>query len=265
VCATPASRAAWLEAREEHRLATVQTLILPAGPESAELGTFLRSPHLRSVTRLQAPSTTWGLLSQPPPPAFSLQVVALSSWGVFQGELEVLARLPAFPEANRLDLVTSEFVNPLVTTEIREALDAQTSALRRFREVRLSARFGVVEGAVAWLVRGASEGLRRGWATGERWSVEYGEAVFTLARSGTRFSHLVVDLVRQDELQGLGQRIAVAASVVVQLAPARLKTVEVLLPVGARLRVSERDALRAAARRLGTVKSILLQGHELVP
>jgi hypothetical protein len=152
-----------------------------------------------------------------------------------------------------------------VIGEIRESLELQRQVLRRFREVRLAARFGVVEGAVAWLVRGATEGLRRGWSSGERWSVEYGDAVFTLARSGTRFSHLVVDLIRHDELVGLGQRIATAASVVVQLAPANLKTVEVLLPVGARLRASERDALRAAGRRLGTVKSILLQGHELVP
>jgi uncharacterized protein (TIGR02996 family) len=265
VCATPSSRAVWLAARDEPRLATVVSLTLPAGPESAELGAFLRSPHLRSVTRLQAPATSWGLLAQPPLPAFSLRVMGVSSWGVFQGELEPLARLPTFPEASRLDLVTSEFVNPLVAGEIRDALAAQPSVLRRFREVRLAARFGVVEGVVAWLVRGATEGLRRGWAAGERWSAEYGDAVFTLAREGARFSHLEVDLARQDEPRGLGQRIATAASVVVQLAPASLKTVEVRLPSGARLRASERDALRAASRRLGTVKSIVLQGQALVP
>lgn len=265
VCATPASRATWLVAREDPRLATVRTLLLPAGPESAELGAFLRSPHLRSVTRLQAPATSWGLLAQGSPPAFSLQVLGVSSWGVFQGELEVLSRLPGFPELQRLDLVTSEFVNPLVAGEVREALAAQATVLRRFREVRLAARFGVVEGVVAWLVRGATEGLRRGWPSGERWSVEYGDAVFSLVRDGARFNQLQVDLARQDELVGLGQRIATAASVVVQLAPAMLKTVEVLLPTGARLRASERDALRAAARRLGSVKAISIQGQELVP
>lgn len=264
VCANPASRAVWLVAREDLRLATVRSLVLPAGPESAELGAFLRSPHLRSVTRLQAPATAWGLLTRGPPPAFSPQVLGVSSWGVFQGELEVLARLPAFPEVSRLDLVTSEFVNPVAVEELLGSLAAQAGVLRRFRELRLSARFGVVEGAAAW-VRAGAEALRKVWPGGERWSVEYGDAVFSLTRQGQRFAHLQVDLARQDELLGLSQRIATAASVVVQLAAAMLKTVEVVLPTGARLRASERDALRAAARRLGSVKGITIQGQELTP
>jgi uncharacterized protein (TIGR02996 family) len=265
VCAPSPPRAAWRLARDEPRLATVRSLTLPAGPESPELGDFLRSPRLRSVTRLQAPATSWGLLGSLPAPAFSLEVMGISSWGVFQGELEALSRLPPSPRVTRLDLVTSEFINPLVAGEIRDALAAQPSVLKRFREVRLSARFGVLEGVVAWLVRGATESLRRGWSGGERWSAEYGEAVFTLAREAGRFSHLVVDLSRQSDKGDLGQRIAATASVVVQLAPAQLSRLDVTLHPGEKLRASERDAIRLAARRLGTVKRILLQGQALVP
>jgi len=259
VCQTT-SPELWREVALDPRLATVTSLVLPTGPESPAQAAFLRSPRLRGLRRLQASGPGWGLLGRPPAPAFTLEVVAVSSWSVFRQELEVLGTVDAIKAASRLELVTSEFVNPLVVKEIAEALFAQQGAWRSFAEVRLVPRFGVVEGAAHWLLSGATRGWERVWRGGACWSVDYGEVLFRLEREVGRFSSLRVDLAQRDELAGLGQRISVAASVLVQLAGAGLEAVEVVLPAAARLRGLERDALRAAVRRLGTVKRFAIGG-----
>jgi hypothetical protein len=52
----------------------------------------------------------------------------------------------------------------------------------------------------------------------------------------------------------------VAAAVLVQLGPLKINSVEVRAPPSARWRPSERDALRAAVRRLGSVKQLEVGG-----
>jgi len=264
-CQTPTSAEAWRRLADDVRLATVTSVTLPVGPESPDQGVFLRSPRLKEVKRLQATASAWGLLRAAPQPAFSLLDVAVSSWSVFRQELEVLAAVEAIRGARRLELVTSEFVNPLVVKEITDALLSQKGAWRHLHEVRLLPRFGVVEGAAHWLLGGAVQGWERWWRAGQRWSVEYGETLFSLERPEGRFTSLRIELSQHDELTGLGQRISVAASVLVQLGSAGLTSVEVVVPLGARLRASERDALRAAARRLGTVKVFAIGGVLLPP
>lgn len=263
-CQTPSSPEVWRRLADDPRLATVISLVLPVGPESAAQAAFLRSPMLKSVKRVQATALGWGLLRAPPLPAFSLDDVAVSSWSVFRQELDVLSAVEVVRGAQRIELVTSEFVNPLVVREITDALLAQKGAWRHLHEVRLLPRFGVVEGAAHWLLGGATQAWERWWRAGERWSVEYGETLFCLERPEERFTSLRIELARHDELMGLGQRISVAASVLVQLGAAGLTSVEIGVPPGARLRASERDALRAAARRLGTVKALAI-GGSLVP
>jgi hypothetical protein len=243
----------------------VRELTLPSGKEAAEAGTFLRHPVLRHVTRLQASALAWELLTPAPQPRFTLDTLAVASWGSFRGELDAVLRFPMEHLAKRLELVTSEFVNPLVVEEVWESVQAQAAVLTRARELRLVARFGVVEGAVSWLITGANAALERRWQEGVAWSIDYGDSVYSLEREDLSFSRLHVDLSHGGDLVGLGQRIATAASVIVQLAPARLTSVAVSLPPGARVRAAERDALRAASRRLGSVKGFSLGGAALTP
>lgn len=265
VCQAPARAEAWLDCSGDQNLATVRSLILPAGKEAAEVAVFLRHPVLRQVTRLQASSVAWGLLSSAAPPSFTLDTVAVSSWGSFRSELEPVLRFAGLETAKRLDLVTSEFVNPLVVGDVWESVVSQAAILAKVRELRLVARFGVIEGAVAWLITGAGAQLERRWPDGQAWSIDYGDAVYTLQRDDGRFAKLLIDLSFHGDLVGLGQRIATAASVIVQLAPAKLSGIDVQLPVGARVRSAERDSLRAAARRLGSVKEFSLGGAQLTP
>lgn len=265
VCQTPSSPDLWRTLADEPRLATVTSLVLPSGPPCQEQGRFLCSPYLRELKRLQAGSPSWSQVGPRAGLAFTLEVAAVSSWGVFRQELEPMGTVEALAGVSRLDLVTSDFVNPVVVKDICESLQAQLSAWRRFREVRLLPRFGVVEGAAQWLASGAQRSWERAWRQGERWSVEYGETLFRLERVDGRFSSLLIDLAQHDDLQGLGQRISAAASVLVQLGGAGLQAVEIQVPGGTRLRASERDALRAAARRLGTIKSFSLGGVLVAP
>jgi uncharacterized protein (TIGR02996 family) len=278
VCRAPDREATWLACAGDLRLATLTRLVLPTGREAREVVGFLQHPILKHVKRLQASSIAWSLLEREPPPAFTLDTVAVASWGVFAGELLPVLHVPLVKSVRQLELVTSEFVNPLVVGELRRSLAATTQAASEqatgggqdgappivFDEVRLSARFGVVEGAVAWLIAAASDAPVNRWAS-RAWSIEFGDGVYAVTRDAERAAVLTVDLSHDDDLTGLGQRIATAASVLVQLGPAVLEAVEVLLPEGARVRASERDALRAATRRLRTVKRFSLGGTNLSP
>ncbi len=277
VCRAPEREATWSELTGDPRLASVTNLVLPTGREAPELVAFLGHPVLARLKRLQAPAIAWDLVRDQPLPRFALEAAAVASWGVFSGEIAPVLRVPMALAAKRLELVTSEFVNPLVSAEIRKALGGDRAVwstqdpvgtladdLKHFAELRLVARFGVVEGAVAWLLIGATDpGVQR-WA-GSRWSIEFGDARFTVARDAERFSRLEIDLAHDHDAQGLGQRIATAASVLVLLGSGGLESVEIALPGQARLRPGERDSLRAAARRLRSVKRFSLGGVEVTP
>jgi uncharacterized protein (TIGR02996 family) len=240
------------------RLATVRSLSLPARHAWVGLAAFVAHPVLRHLRRVHASADGWAQLTAAP--LEGLEVVSLGSWGTFVGELESVRGR----KARRLELVTSEFVNPLVAAEVNDAVLSQLTVLQAFDELTLVVRFGVVEGAVAWLLGAHKVSLPTRWQ-GTAHGVEYGEARYQLMREREGFTRLVVDLEHGGSSLGLGQRIASAATVLVQLAPATLDTVDVRLPKGARTTPAERDALRAAARRLGTVKSFSLGGVALAP
>lgn len=247
----------WGQLTGELRLATVRSLVLPSGHESPLMTGFVTHAVLRHLERVQASMRGWALLDGALP---GLRTVALSSWGTFQGELDVLRGR----KAQALELVTSEFVNPMVAAEVRTAVVSELGAVQGFEDVTLVVRFGVVEGVASWLIGAGADGLDARWQQ-RAWGAEYGEARFVLQRREGSGPSLVVDLTHRGDVAGLGQRIATAASVLVQLAPARLEALEVKVPPGARVRPSERDALRAAARRLGTVKSFSIAGAFVTP
>jgi hypothetical protein len=133
----------------------------------------------------------------------------------------------------------------------------------------------VFEGAADWLL--ACDLERR--ATGTmfpnllRWGVESGEVVFVRSREpGGPFNHLTIDLSAPETGERRAAatrpnaevRIATAASVLVQLGPARLTSVVVKLPEGGRLRSQERHTLFAAARRSGSLEHFEILGEPAV-
>lgn len=253
--------AAWDGVVGEPRLATVRSLVFPPFRAPPPVGPFLAHRVLRHVTRVQLSAALLEAVARTPL-GCAPEKLALSSYGTFGPELSSLSRLDAFSQATSLELLTSEFINPIVAGEVREAVLAHAERLGRFEQLRLVARYGVVEGAVAWLLRGAdARRVERELPHVRRWEIESAEVGFSLARDdGGRFTDLAVDLRGgADGATGLGQRVANAASVLVQLAPGELSRVTVALPPGAGLRRDERDALRAAVRRLRTVEAFQLE------
>ena len=267
VVGSPAD-SAWRDVVGDRGLATVRNLVFPVLREPLPVVPFLLHPVLRHVERFQLGAELLEALGRTPV-AFSPRALALASWGTFGRELTALAARETLKSATRLELITSEFINPIIAGEVRGTVLNHRAALERFDELRLVARYGVVEGTVAWLLRGADArrvevelpGLRR-------WGVDYYEVRLTLERDSPagRYDGLTVDLSGGvDGAYGLDQRVAAAASVVGQLAPGTLTRVRVTLPPGAGLRRPEKDALRAAVRRLRTVSDFTLGSAPALP
>lgn len=262
----------------EVRLATARSLKVPPSRSALKLPGFLCSPVLRNLKRLELGSLDWQeLRGAIAPPADLIQPaqVAVASWGAFHKELSPLAHVPLFQQAKALALSTTEFINPLSVAEIHEAVLAQHGALQGFEELMLTARYVVLEGAAEWLL--ACDLSRRATRTVfpklRRWGVESGEVVFVRSREpGGPFNHLTIDLSAPEpgEKRAVATRpsaevrIATAASVLVQLGPAKLTSVTVKLPEGGRLRSQERHTLFAAARRSGSLEHFSIDGEASV-
>lgn len=248
-------------------LAFARSFAVPPSGRVMALRAFLSHPVLARLERLELGVLDWQALRGFEAGALSPSAVGVAGFGVFDRELSPLADVALLQRGKRLELLTTEFVNPLVAADLRRSVAAQHRVLATCTELRLVARYAVFEGAVAWLLRGDDARLFDAvWPHGRRWGVEYTEVSFTLERDDAgRFSHLLVDCSAHDATGGLDKRINAAAGVLVQLAPARLTNVEVRLPRGAGLRKGERDALRAALRRSGTVERFTLGDETFLP
>ena len=274
VCAPARTAALFASLTDEPRLATVRSLCVPPSQTTVKLSGFLQSQMLRQVQRLELGASDWqeleGLQT-----ALSPARVAVGSWGVFNKELSPLSRVKLFQQAHSLGLSTTEFINPMVVAEIRDAVIAQHQALQGFEELRLAARYGVLEGAADWLMAADLERRTTGTIFPRllRWAVESGEVVFVRTRvQGGAFDHLTIDLSAPEMGEKRASttkpnaevRIGTAVGVLVQLAPAKLKVVHVKLHEGSRLRSQERYVLMAAARRSGTLEEFSILGEAAV-
>jgi uncharacterized protein (TIGR02996 family) len=259
---------AWRDVVGDRGLSSVRMLTFPLMREPQPVVPFLVHPVLRNVTRVQLGAELLEALGHTPV-AFAPHTLALASWGTFGRELSVLGQLEVMKGARRLELITSEFINPIVAGEARSMVLTHARGVARFEELRLVARYGVVEGAAAWLLRGNdARRVETELPRARRWAVDYGDVGFTLDRASDadRFTSLTVNLSGGAEgATGLGQRVATASSVLVQLAPGALTRVDVTLPPGSGLRASEKDSLRAAVRRLGTVTDFHLGTTPALP
>ncbi len=258
------------------RFATARSFVVPPGQAPLKLGPFLSSPVMQRLEKLELSSLDWqDLALKPDESTLAPSRVVVGSWGVFHKELAPLSRVELFQQAKSLSLSTTEFINPLVVSEIHDAVADQHKALQGFEELMLAARYVVFEGAADWLL--ACDLERR--ATGTmfpnllRWGVESGEVVFVRSREpGGPFNHLTIDLSAPEAGERRAAatrpnaevRIATAASVLVQLGPARLTSVVVKLPEGGRLRSQERHTLFAAARRSGSLERFEILGEPAV-
>lgn len=260
---------AWESLTGDPRLATVRSFVVPPRQSPRSLETFLGSPVWRSLSRLELGSDDWAALRSLPARPVSKAIVA--SWGVFRRELAVLAGVPTFLRATVLGLASTEFINGLVVQEIVRYVRDQHAALGHFSELQLLCRYGVMEGAASWLLS-AEQATSELFPEVKRWTVEMSEVSFTRSRSADAFDSLSIDLSLPESSTGekevldvksaFERRLATAASVLVQLAPARLRSVNVVLGPGARLRHTERATLKAAARRSGLLESFVIEGDQ---
>lgn len=264
---SPATQALELEALVgEVRLATVRSLAFRALSQLPRVTPFLGHPVLRSLTRLRGGASLFTQLAGFAAP-FTLQAVALESWGDFAGDLAVLQRAGAATAAHRLELVTADLVTQLVSDDLRREVLESPANLRTWKEIRLLETDGVVEGAVSWLALSpVREVLRAAWAHGVAWSVVFQGVLFRLVRDEAgELARLEID-ARGDGAKDLGKRVATVAAILnhERLRPSKISSVDLALPEGARLRHAERDLIRTAARRLGAIKHLSIAG-EAVP
>jgi hypothetical protein len=75
-----------------------------------------------------------------------------------------------------------------------------------------------------------------------------------------RHGALTIEMGRHLGALGLGGRIGVLVSVLVLLAPLKLKRLELLFAEHSRLQAAEIDAIQAALRRLKSIESFSMTG-----
>ncbi|MCC6333207.1 MAG: TIGR02996 domain-containing protein [Myxococcales bacterium] len=255
---------AWEAVAGDPRLATVRALQFSVLGEPRPAVAFLGHPVLRNVESLQLGAELLEAIGRQPL-AFAPRRLALLSWGTFDRELRELAVAQSMKSASRLDLITSEFINRIVTTDVRTAVLGFRAALQHFDEIELVARYGVTEGAAAWLESG-HESRAAELPRLTRWGTVFRDVRYTLTRVGQRFPRLELDLSGPDGSSvGLDVKVGDAASLLVLLKGLALTCVVIRLPPGARLKRQERDVLRTAVRRLGTVSTFQIEDTPALP
>jgi uncharacterized protein (TIGR02996 family) len=251
------------------RLSTVRTVSIPPAPDHAPLEKFLAHRFLGWVQRLELGSNEWRSLSGVELPHLVLDRAVVSSWGSFEGELAPLARVPAFTRARALGLSTTDFTNAPTVQRIVSSVGLQLKAVEHFSDVQLHSHYGPVEGSADWLVAGDDAALALPQL--ESWSLEASEVGFSRVRGDDRrLSHLIVDLSLPEATLAERQTVAdrgrppmvmrlhTAAMVMSLLRGKRIRTVEIKLPPGGRLRSSEKHTLLTEARRWGTLEKFVI-------
>jgi uncharacterized protein (TIGR02996 family) len=252
---------------DDPRLATVRSLEFPPARELPSLGAFLHSRTLAGLERLVCPVPVLEWFGRTPW-SFSPETLGASSFGTFDDEAvdleRLLGALAGLRRVRTLELETSEHLTRLVVHRLLRSVRDAGLLVRPFEALQLDARYAVIEGASEWLLQRQALSRHELPALGH-WGAAVLELKLGLVRGEGGFDTLRVDLSGGGDSRGLEARLAAAASCLVLLAPCGPRTVQVLLPPGGRLRPSERDALRAAARRLRTVVSLEVDGEPVTP
>lgn len=254
----------------EPRLSTCRSLsVPPTGELPSGLERFLAHRFLGRVERLELGQLDWHSLYDVPLPHLKPSRVVVASWGAFEDELRGLEKVDVFARAESLTLSTTDFTNSPIVQRIVASVGSQLAAMKHFREVRLHSHYGPVEGSADWLIAGDDAALVLPKL--EAWSLEASEVGFLRVRGDDRrLSHLVVDLSlpeatvaeRQATTSGgrppMVVRLQTAAMVMSLLRGKGIRSVEVKLAPGARLRSTERHTLFTEARRWGTLQKFVI-------
>lgn len=249
----------------EPRLATCKVLAVPpTGDFASGLERFLAHRYLSHLERLELGALDWRSLRGLPLDELKPRRVVLASWGAFAGELAQLDQVGVFSRALSLTLSTTDFTNSPTVQRIVASVSSQLDAVKHFTELQLHSHYGPVEGSADWLIAGDEAALVLPRL--DAWSLEASEVGFTRVRGeDRRLSHLVVDLslpeatVAERQAVDRGRppmvmRLHTAATVMSLLKGRRLRSVEIKLAPGARLRSTERHTLFTEARRWGTLE-----------
>jgi uncharacterized protein (TIGR02996 family) len=258
----------------EPRLATVRALSLPPPSNDAphEVGGFLGHRYLSRVERLELGAIDWRALRGHELPDLRPGRVVLASWGAFDGELAGLETVPVVARAESIALSTTDFTNAPTVQRIIASVSQQLRAVQHFKEIQLHSHYGPVEGSADWLVAG--DDAANVLPQLDAWSLEASEVGFVrMRREDRRLSHLLVDLSLPEATTGEKQavdrgrppmvmRLHTAAMVMSLLRSKRIRSVEVKLPPGGRLRSTERHTLFVEARKWGTLEKFVVGGEE---
>jgi uncharacterized protein (TIGR02996 family) len=205
-------------------------------------------PHLRLMS---AGSVLWNTLELTPS-QFDFTSVGLISYGLFGPDVVPTERAALFFSAPALECTTFELVNARVAQEIVSSFQESRTRINRFTKIGVHIQFGAVEGVAALVTAFlASPSLEA-----QHFSVRYNELKFEFLKQGA----LTVEMGRHLGALGLGGRIGVLVSVLVLLAPLKLKRLELLFAEHSRLQAGEIDAIQAALRRLKTIESFSIAG-----
>lgn len=254
----------------EPRLSTCRSLAVPpTGDLPSGLERFLDHRFLSRLERLELGALDWKSLRELPLAHLSPRRVVLASWGAFEDELVGLEQVGVFARAHGLTLSTTDFTNSPTVARIVASVGAQLRAVKHFREVQLHSHYGPVEGSADWLVAGDDAAIALPML--DVWALEASEVGFLRMRGeDRRLSHLVVDLSlpeatiaeRQATTSGgrppMVVRLQTAAMVMSLLRGKGIRTVEIKLAPGARLRSTERHTLFTEARRWGTLQKFVI-------
>jgi uncharacterized protein (TIGR02996 family) len=248
-------------------LVLVNRLSLGSGEEVPKgLERFLEHPRLKNVTALIGGTEVWARMARSAF-SFDLEAAGLIFNGHLLTELSGAARYKSLQARGRLELDSRTMITPTFVRRFSDDLGTGLTPLCRFPEVRLLVRSGVLEAAAEWLTIPAVRSRARTFNSDlEAWSLSTRDIGFCVRRDHRReWNSIDIDLGSSQGAVGLGPRVATAATIVLQLGVLGLREVRVVLPEQAKLRVSERDALRTASRRLASVERLEIDGQVITP
>ncbi len=245
------------------RLATVRTLALKeSAPAPGLLAKFLGHPVLGAVQTFEAHASALLRLGKTRP-GFKAQVLGVRLVHLAD-ELSAVAALTGFKSAKRLAMITQDFLNNDLADELHSSVfDAPW--LERLDALELRANQGSIEGVARWLLDAVTDARSRQWLQrGGEWRAVQADVRFILRGDGEGRQLLEID-VGQAEGEMTGGRLAAAASLLALMNGAELAGAEVKAPGSRKISRGELDALRAAARRLRGLSTLVVGANRYVP
>jgi uncharacterized protein (TIGR02996 family) len=259
----PMSTAEWKLLVGEPRLATVKSAVFSdaRGQPPAE---FLCHRVLASLTHVECGAAMLDIAHALPFAPLWLRIHTSKH----KSDLAVLAGFKGMSSVKELVLsihnsnpkavgLRAQNAEPLID----ELLDSPAVFQREHFELDFSN--ATVEGIAEAILFGTTQLRRMRQRVLQRFTVRYRDTPFTL--HGDQLQFLEIDPSSREGEWTVDSRFAAAAAVIAQLSGVALQSIDVKAPPGGRVTRQELDALRAAARRLRSLESLVVAGNKQPP